>query len=333
MIAVTGADGFIGSHLVETLLRQGHRVRALAQYNSFGKAGWLDNVPPELRPLLTVEFGDVRDPFQMRDFVRGAERVCHLASLIAIPYSYRAPNSYVETNVNGTLNLLQAAREANVTRFVHLSTSEVYGTAITAPISENHPLTAQSPYAATKIAADQLALSFFRSFDLPVVIARPFNTYGPRQSLRAVIPSIIVQALSNSGPLSLGTLESTRDLSFVEDTAGALAHMTISDSGIGEVVNISSNFEISVGEIVTEVGEILGTSLAVSADVGRIRPPQSEVFRLWGDNSKFREMFEWRPRLEGRAGFRRGLEKTVSWFSDESRHNKGDRTRYESYET
>lgn len=332
MIVVTGADGFIGSHVVEALLREGHPVRALAQYNSFGTAGWLDSIRPELRSSLSVTFGDIRDSFQMRELLRGASRVCHLASLIAIPYSYRAPHSYVETNVVGTLNLLQAAMDANVSRFVQLSTSEVYGTAQKVPIDESHPLVAQSPYAATKIAADQLALSFQLSFGLPVIVARPFNTYGPRQSLRAVIPTVIQQALGKSNEIRLGSLAPKRDLTFVEDTADALVRMILSDEGKGEVYNVSSNFEVSVGQIVDEVSNILGKKFTVTETDDRKRPESSEVMRLWGDNSKFRKKFDWSPRFAGVEGLKLGLQETVDWFIGSDQNDSGNAARYEGYD-
>ncbi len=313
---VTGADGFIGSHVCETLARRGHRVTALAYYNSFGTWGWLDRIDADTTDSIEVVLGDVRDPFHVEKVMRGADVVLHLAALIGIPYSYVAPQSYVDTNVTGTLNVLEAAQRLGVARVIQTSTSEVYGSAQFVPITEAHPLRAQSPYAASKIGADQLALSYQRSFGTPVVVMRPFNTYGPRQSARAVIPTIIVQALSGVEPIRLGSLSPTRDFNYVEDIARAFAIVGEADGGIGEVVNFGSNFEISIGQVVEAVGEALGRRLDVETETRRIRPADSEVDRLWADNSKARELFGWRPEYGGIDGFRRGIAETVAWFSD-----------------
>jgi dTDP-glucose 4,6-dehydratase len=314
-VLVTGADGFIGSHLAEALVRAGHSVRALVLYNSFGTRGWLDHVEGATREAMQIETGDVRDAAQMREVVKGCDVVMHLASLIAIPYSYRAPESYVAANVGGTLNLLLAAREHGVGRFIHTSTSEVYGSARTVPITEEHPLNAQSPYAATKVAADQMALSFQRSFGTPVVVIRPFNTYGPRQSARAVIPTIISQVLSGAPSIRLGALHPTRDFNFVSDVArGFLAAIEV-PGAVGQVINLGSNFEISIGDVAKVVAAAAGRAeLKVVHDAQRLRPKASEVDRLWADASRAKTLLGWEPRYGGLEGFRRGIGETVDWF-------------------
>lgn len=315
-VLVTGSDGFIGSHLTEALVRAGHDVRAFVLYNSFNSWGWLDQAAPEIRKELDVFAGDVRDPHGVKLAMKGCDAVLHLAALIAIPYSYHSPDSYVDTNVRGTLNVLQAARELGVRRVVQTSTSEVYGTAQFVPITEAHPLQGQSPYSATKIAADQLAYSFYSSFELPVVIARPFNTYGPRQSARAVIPTIITQIACGSRRIRLGAQHPTRDFTFVKDTVAGLIAIVKSDAGLGEVVNIGSNFEISVGDTARLIGEVMDTDIEIEEDTQRLRPENSEVERLWADNAKAKNLFGWQPAYSGREGFKRGLAETVEWFRD-----------------
>ncbi|MBF0307358.1 MAG: SDR family NAD(P)-dependent oxidoreductase [Alphaproteobacteria bacterium] len=313
-VLVTGAGGFIGSHLVEELVRRGRTVRAFAHYNANGTAGWLDALAPDLRGSVEIVRGDIRDPDGVRRAVAGCRVVMHLAALISIPYSYQAPRSYVTTNIEGTLNVLRAAIEHEVERVVHTSTSEVYGTAQFVPISEAHPLNAQSPYAATKIAADQLALSFHRSFGLPVAVIRPFNAYGPRQSTRAVIPTIITQALAGRTRIRLGALHPTRDFNYVQDLAAAFVAVADSDAAIGGVVNAGSDFEVSIGEVLALIAEVIGVPLEAECDAPRLRPAASEVERLWADNRLIRETTGWRPAWGGREGFRRGLALTVDWY-------------------
>lgn len=313
-VLVTGADGFIGSHLTEALVRQGYSVRAFTLYNSFNSWGWLDQCEPDVKGQFEVFAGDIRDPHGVKEAMKGCDAVMHLAALIAIPYSYHSPDTYVDTNVKGTLNVLQAARDLSVRRVLNTSTSEVYGTARFVPITEEHPLQGQSPYSATKIAADQLAYSFFTSFGLPVVTVRPFNTYGPRQSARAVIPSIITQVASGKSQIQLGATSPTRDFNFVADTAAGFIAALRSDAGLGEVVNLGSNFEISVGDTVKLIGEAMGVDVQVLADESRMRPEASEVQRLWADNSKAHRLFGWQPAYGGREGFKRGLAETAMWF-------------------
>ncbi len=313
-ILVTGAEGFIGSHVAEHLIRQGYRVRALVLYNSFGSHGWLEESPEEIRDNLEIVLGDVRDPFAVREAVRGCDGVLHLAALIAIPYSYRAPDSYVDTNITGTLNVLQAVRDLQTPRLICTSTSEVYGTAQYVPIDEAHPLTAQSPYAATKIAADQLALSFYRSFETPVALLRPFNTYGPRQSARAVIPTIITQLLSGRRELHLGSLAPTRDFNYVGDIARAFAAALKAPEIDGQVINVGSQFEITIGDTVQAIMEVCGVEATIITDSQRLRPEKSEVERLFSDSRKAERLLDWQPEHGGLEGFRRGLDKTVAWF-------------------
>ncbi len=315
-VLVTGADGFIGSHLAEELVRQGYMVRALVHYNSFNSCGWLDHADPVVRNTLEIIAGDIRDPFAMRQAVQGCDAVLHLAALIAIPYSYMAPECYVSTNIQGTLNLLQAARDAGVSRFVHTSTSEVYGTARFVPITEDHPLQSQSPYSASKIGADCMALSFHMSFGLPVSVIRPFNTYGPRQSARAVIPTIITQIANGACEVRLGATTPTRDFNFVRDTVAGFIAMMNSDTTVGKVVNVSSDYEVSIGDAARVIAEIMGAEVEiVGNDAKRLRPANSEVERLWGDNTRARQLLDWEPAFGGRDGFRRGLAETVEWFS------------------
>ncbi len=313
-ILVTGADGFIGSHLTEALVRRGYDVRAFVLYNSFNSWGWLDQCGQDVRGRFEVFAGDIRDPHGVRAAMEGCDAVLHLAALIAIPYSYHSPDTYVETNVKGTLNVVQAARQLGVQRVVHTSTSEVYGSAQFVPITEEHPLRGQSPYSASKIAADQIAYSFWASFETPVVIARPFNTYGPRQSARAVIPTVISQIAAGQRQICLGAVTPTRDFNYVQDTAGAFIAALESDAGLGEVVNFGSNYEISIGDTVGLIAQIMQADVEVVTDEVRLRPGKSEVERLWADNAKARALFGWQPVYGGREGFRRGLAETIDWL-------------------
>ena len=315
-ILVTGADGFIGSHLVEALLEAGHQVRAFCIYNSNGSWGWLDTLSVVNKAQIEVVLGDIRDPLCVREAMRGCEQVFHLAALIAIPYSYVAPASYVDTNIHGTLNVVQAARDLGVKRVVHTSTSETYGTAQFVPITEEHPLVGQSPYAASKIGADQIALSYWRSFETPVMVLRPFNTYGPRQSARAVIPTIITQIAAGARQIKLGALSPTRDFNFVADTCAAFIALANSDAALGQVINAASNFEISIGDTAALIAEVMNVELTIETDEQRLRPEGSEVNRLFGDNTLLRELTGWQPAFGGLDGFRCGLAITAEWFSD-----------------
>jgi len=325
-VLITGADGFIGSHLTESLVREGYSVRAFVLYNSFNSWGWLDQVSVETKKSIEIFAGDIRDPHGVNDAMRGCDAVLHLAALIAIPYSYHSPDTYIDTNVKGTLNVLQAARELGVKRVIHTSTSEVYGTAQFVPITEEHPLQGQSPYSASKIGADQLAYSFYSSFNLPVVIARPFNTYGPRQSARAIIPTVITQIANGAKQLKLGTITPTRDFSYVQDTVNAFIATLKSDNALGEVVNFGSNFEISIADIVALIAEQMNAKIEITADIERMRPAKSEVERLWADNSKAKNLFGWSPAFAGRDGLARGIQETISWFAqpENLRHYKSD---------
>jgi NAD dependent epimerase/dehydratase len=315
-ILVTGADGFIGSHLTESLVAQGHDVRAFVLYNSFGSWGWLDHAEKNLRDSMDIFMGDVRDPNGVRTAMQDCDVVLHLAALIGIPYSYHSPDTYVDTNIKGTLNILQAARDLGVAKVVHTSTSEVYGTAQFVPISEQHPLQGQSPYSATKIGADQIAMSFYCSFETPVTIIRPFNTYGPRQSARAVIPTVITQIANGANQIKLGALHPTRDFSFVEDTVAGFIAGAEADDAVGEVINLGSAFEVSIGDTVNMIAEVMGRNIEVTSDEQRVRPAASEVERLYADNSKARELLQWTPQYAGVQGFKQGLQKTVDWFCD-----------------
>jgi len=315
-ILVTGADGFIGSHLIEALVRSGYSVRPFVLYNSFNSWGWLDRSPKEIRESLDVFAGDIRDPHGVRESMKGCDFVIHLAALIAIPYSYHSPDTYVDTNVKGTLNVVQAARELGIQRILHTSTSEVYGTARTVPISEEHPLTPQSPYSATKIAADQIALSFWHAFSTPVVVVRPFNTYGPRQSARAVIPTIITQIASGRRTIHLGSRRPTRDFSYVQDTVSGFIAALEADQGLGEVVNLGSGFEISIGDALSLIATLMQVEVQVEEDSDRLRPEGSEVYRLLSDNSKAKRLFKWEPQYAHLEGFRRGLSETIRWFTE-----------------
>lgn len=314
-ILVTGADGFIGSHLAEILVQNGYSVRAFVYYNSFNSWGWLDESPQEIRKELDVFAGDIRDPHGVEEAIKGCDAVLNLAALIAIPYSYYSPDMYIDTNVKGALNVVQAARKFGVAKVVQTSTSEVYGTAQFVPITEEHPLQGQSPYSASKIGADQIAMSFYRSFGVPVTILRPFNTYGPRQSARAVIPTIITQIANGARHIKLGALSPTRDFNYVTDTVRGFIAALESDVAVGEVVNIGSNYEISIGDTAQLIAEVMGVEIEIEADEDRLRPEKSEVNRLWADNSKAKKMLGWEPHYGGRGGFKRGLRETVEWFS------------------
>ena len=315
-VLVTGADGFIGSHLTEHLLRAGAEVKAFVYYNSFNSWGWLDDASDEVKGSIEVFAGDIRDPHGVRAAMQGCDVVMHLAALIAIPYSYHSPDTYVDTNVKGTLNVVQAARELGVERVVHTSTSEVYGTARFVPISEAHPLQGQSPYSASKIGADQMAASFFNSFQTPVATIRPFNTYGPRQSARAVIPTIVTQIASGARQLKLGALTPTRDFNFVRDTVRGFVAVAECDAAVGAVVNIGSNYEISIGDTARLIAELMEADVSFTSDEQRLRPAGSEVERLWADNTLARTLTGWTPEYAGVDGLRRGLRETIDWFRE-----------------
>lgn len=321
-ILLTGADGFIGSHLVEKLVLNGHHVKALCHYNSFGYLGWLDDIDPQIASNVEIYTGDVRDVDFIDQLCEGCDIIFHLAALIAIPFSYHSPRSYLETNAIGTLNILQSARRHNVEKVIHTSTSEVYGTAQFVPITENHPLQGQSPYSASKIAADQMAYSFYTSFDTPVTIIRPFNTYGPRQSTRAIIPATILQLASGKREISLGSLSPTRDFNYVEDTVSGFVSTISAQNIAGETINIGSNYEISIKDTVKEIANIFGAEINVVTDLQRLRPEKSEVERLWASNIKAKSLLNWQPKYSGIDGFKVGLEKTINWFSDEKNLSK-----------
>lgn len=311
-ILVTGADGFIGSHLVEELIQQGNQVKAFCYYNSFNSWGWLDSLPKDILDQIEIFTGDVRDPNGVRTAMQGCNKVYHLAALIAIPYSYHSPDSYVDTNVKGTLNILQAAKDLGLERVIVTSTSEVYGTAQYIPINELHPRQPQSPYSASKIGADCMAESFYRSFDLPVTIVRPFNTYGPRQSARAIIPTIITQLVNGFNEIKLGDLTPTRDFLYVKDTARGFIDIANANELIGHDCNIATNSEISMQELVDTLIEIINPKAVIVQDTDRIRPNKSEVFRLYGDNSKIIKHTDWKPKYT----LKTGLEETIQWFSN-----------------
>jgi NAD dependent epimerase/dehydratase len=314
-VLVTGADGFIGSHLTEMLLNQGNNVRALAYYNSFNYWGWLNDIQ---HPNLEIITGDVRDPHFCKQITKGIDTVFHLAALIAIPYSYVAPDSYVDTNIKGTLNICQAAKENEVKRVLVTSTSEVYGTAQYVPINEKHPKQPQSPYSATKIGADAIAMSFYNAFELPVVIVRPFNTYGPRQSARAIIPTIITQIAQGKKEIKLGDLTPTRDFNYVKDTCKGFIELSKCDKAIGQEVNIASNYEISMRDTLTLIARIMNSDVQFIEDTQRIRPQKSEVFRLWGDNSKIKSLIGFSPSYT----LEEGLRETIQWFLEKNNLQK-----------
>lgn len=311
-ILVTGADGFIGSHLTEELVKQGYQVRAFVLYNSFNTWGWLDTLPHEIMDNVEVFTGDVRDPNGVKEAMKGCDAVFHLAALIAIPFSYHSPDTYVDTNIKGTLNVLQAARDLGTERVLVTSTSEVYGTAQYVPIDEKHPYQGQSPYSATKIGADRLAESFYRSFDLPVSIVRPFNTYGPRQSARAVIPTIITQLLAGKTEIKLGSLTPTRDFNFVKDTANGFIKIYESDKTIGEEINIATQHEISIDQLAEELIRQINPQATIVCDEERLRPEKSEVNRLLGSNEKILRLTDWKPQYT----FEQGLAETIEFFKN-----------------
>jgi NAD dependent epimerase/dehydratase len=311
-ILVTGSDGFIGSHLVEKLVDSGYQVKAFVYYNSFNNFGWLDSFSKDKLEKIEIFTGDVRDPNGVRVAEKGCDIVLHLAALIGIPFSYHSPDSYVDTNIKGTLNILNACRDLGVQKLVVTSTSETYGTAQYVPIDENHPLQGQSPYSATKIGADQLALSYYRSFNLPVAIIRPFNTYGPRQSARAIIPTIITQILANKPEIHIGNLSPTRDLSFVYDTVNGFIAIAENDRSIGEVINIGSGFEISMGDLAEKIRTLMNSDIPITTDEERLRPEKSEVNRLLADTTKAKEILGWAPEYS----LDQGLQITIDWFKD-----------------
>ena len=313
-VLVTGADGFIGSHLTETLVKEGYDVTAFIYYNSFGSKGWLDQSDNEIKKHINFIAGDIRDPNGVRQAVKNVDYILHLASLIAIPFSYHSPDSYIDTNIKG--------RDFNIEQIIHTSTSEVYGTAREVPIKENHPLSGQSPYSASKIGADQLAYSFFSSFNLPVSIIRPFNTYGPRQSARAIIPSIISQIAKKNEFIKLGSLHPTRDFSYIEDTVKGFLSAINNKRTIGEIINLGSGFEISIGDTVNLISEIMNQEIKIKVDNNRIRPPKSEVERLFACNQKAKLLMDWAPKFSGIEGFKKGLEKTISWFNKDENLSK-----------
>ncbi len=327
-ILVTGADGFIGSHLTEMMISQGYDVRAFVQYNSFNSWGWLDHSPGAIRNDLDVFAGDIRDANGVREAAKECDAILHLAALIGIPFSYHSPATYVDTNIVGTLNVVQAARDLDIQKVIHTSTSEVYGTAKYVPISEDHPLQGQSPYSASKIGADQIALSYYHSFETPISIIRPFNTYGPRQSARAVIPTIITQLLAGNTVIKLGSVSPTRDFNFVSDTAQAFVAMLESDGVEGEVINIGSNFEISIGETAQLISETIGCELEIQEDSERLRPKKSEVERLWADNAKAKILLNWAPSYGGKDGFKKGISETIEWFKNPENLSTYKHSRY-----
>lgn len=315
-ILITGADGFIGSHLTEALVKRGYAAKAFVLYNSFNSWGWLDYCDKEVRGQFEVIAGDIRDPNGIRNAMERCDSVIHLAALIAIPYSYNSPDSYISTNVQGTLNVVQAARYLEISKLIHTSTSEVYGTAKFTPITEDHPLQGQSPYSASKIGADQIAMSFYNSFGTPVTILRPFNTFGPRQSARAVIPTIITQIMNGQKKIKLGSIFPTRDFNFIEDIVKGFLCSLEKNSCIGEVINLGSNYEISIGDSAKIIAKMMNSEIEIISDDQRIRPSKSEVERLWADNQKAKNILGWQPSFGGIEGFERGIEKTVDWFSN-----------------
>lgn len=320
-VLVTGADGFIGSHLTEFLLEKKYQVRALSYYNSFNFWGWLEGIEDE---NLEVVSGDIRDPHFCKLIAKDVDVIFHLAALIAIPFSYVAPDSYVDTNVKGTLNICQAARENDIRKLIVTSTSEVYGTALYVPINEEHPKQPQSPYSASKIGADMMAMSFFNAFDLPVAIARPFNTYGPRQSARAIIPTIISQISNGKKEIKLGDLSPTRDFNFVKDTCRGFLELAECDEAIGQEVNIASNFEVSMRETFELIAKLMNADVEFIEDKERFRPEKSEVFRLWGDNSKIKQLTGFEPRYS----LEEGLKETIEWFTDPKNLSRYKADRY-----
>jgi len=314
-ILVTGSEGFIGSHLTESLVKMGYKVKAFTFYNSFGNLGWLEKVSKEIKNELEIFSGDIRDPNGVKEAIKNSDYVMHLASLIGIPFSYNSPDSYIDTNIKGTLNVLQASRAYDIEQVVHTSTSEVYGTARFVPITEEHSISGQSPYAASKIGADQLAYSFYSSFDLPVSIIRPFNTYGPRQSARAVIPTIIGQIASNKKFLEIGSVNPTRDFSFIRDTVNGFIASIGNKKTIGEAINLGSNYEITIGDTISLISKIMNSNIQIKESKERVRPKNSEVERLFACNKKAKLLMGWEPEYSGIAGFKKGLKETIEWFT------------------
>ena len=320
-ILVTGADGFIGSHLVEKLVSSGYNVKAFVLYNSQNSWGWLDHVDKSIKDEIEVISGDIRDPFLLSKVLNDCEIVYHLAALIAIPYSYISPISYIKTNIIGTLNLLEAAKNKGVKKFIHTSTSEIYGTAKYVPIDENHPINSQSPYAASKTGADQLVLSYFKSFNLPAVILRPFNTYGPRQSNRAIIPTVITQILKGNNKIKVGNIHPTRDFTYIDDTVNGFICALKSKNIEGKVLNLGAGFEISIKETITIIAKLIGTDIEIITDLERMGSKSSEVDRLYSNNSSS-EILNWQPKFKGVEGFKTGLKKSIDWFSDKKNLSK-----------
>lgn len=314
-ILITGADGFIGSHLTEKLVKKGCRVKTFVLYNSFNSWGWLDHSPQEIKNQIEVFAGDIRDPFGVNTAARDCDIIFHLAALIAIPYSFHSPATYIDTNIKGTLNIMEAARTHHIEKVIHTSTSEVYGTAQFVPITEKHPLQGQSPYSASKIGADQIAWSYFTSFDTPVATIRPFNTYGPRQSLRAVIPTLITQMAMGNHKIKLGALSPTRDFNFVDDITEAFIKIAESDQTIGQTMNAGSNFEISINNTAKTIAELMEVDINIQSEAQRLRPEKSEVNRLWADNTLIKTLTGWQPRYGGIQGFRQGLKKCIEWYT------------------
>ena len=327
-ILVTGADGFIGSHLTESLIKDGYNVKAFVMYNSFNSHGWLDQCDSKIKNDYEAFSGDIRDPHSVKQSMTGCTHVLHLAALIGIPYSYIAPDSYIDTNVKGTLNILEAAKSLNIESLVHTSTSEVYGSAQFVPITEKHPIVGQSPYSASKIAADQLAYSYYSSFNMPVKTIRPFNTYGPRQSNRAVIPTIITQLLSGKKTIKLGSLSPKREFNFVDDTVNGFKKAIFSSKGNGETINIGNGTDFSIGDVAKMIMKIMKTKIKILEDVKRIRPKNSEVSRLKASNSKAKKLIEWSPNYHGKKGLEKGLIKTIEWFSKEDNLKKYNSDKY-----
>lgn len=323
-ILVTGADGFIGSHLAEALVKLGASVRAFVYYNSFGHLGWLEHIEEDVLEHLEIHSGDIRNYDSVKTAMTDCNVVLHLAALIGIPYSYQSPDAYVDTNIKGTMNILQAARELDTEKIIHTSTSEVYGTALYVPIDETHPLQGQSPYSASKIGADHMALSFFHAFGTPVSIIRPFNTYGPRQSARAVIPTIITQITKGITELRLGATTPTRDFNYIEDTVRGFIAAATSERSVGEVINIGSGFEISIKDLVRLIAELMDTKVTLTCETERLRPPGSEVERLLADSKKAKVLLDWSPHYSSIEGLKRGLRYTINWFANKEnlRHYK-----------
>ena len=316
-ILVTGSEGFIGSHLVERLVKLGYNVKAFTLYNSFNSKGWLDNCNKEVKKEIEIVSGDIRDRGFVRKAMKNCDTVIHLAALIGIPYSYHSPQSYIDTNIQGTHNLLDVAKDFEIEKFIHTSTSEVYGTAQFVPITEEHALKGQSPYSASKIGADQIAFSYYSSYKVPVTILRPFNTYGPRQSIRAVIPTIIFQILKGANSINLGSVNPTRDFSYIDDTVEAFVKAIKTNKGTGDTINIGSNFEISIKNTVNLISQLMGKKITIKKEKKRLRPRASEVERLLASNKKAKKLLKWKPNYSGLKGFKNGLSKTIKWFSQQ----------------